>query len=109
MHNETITNIFWGIFFIWFGFLAAYLQGDIGATLNSPIFALGTGVLFLILNLTRLIFHQKLSPVTIWLGILLTVIYSPIVFLHINLPFLPALLVMVGVALIIGAIRGRAQ
>ncbi len=99
--------MFWGLLLIWFGVVATTLGGNFGATVNSPTFALGTGVLLILLNLTRTIVHLKLSPLTIGLGALLTVIYAPIVLFGFNIPFLPALLIIVGVALIIGAIRTR--
>lgn len=92
---------------IWFGLVAATLGGNFGATINSPTFALGTGVLLLLLNLSRSLSRSKLSPLTIGLGTLLTVFYAPIVFLGVYVPFLPALLIIVGVALIIGAFRSR--
>ncbi len=107
MQSETVTNIFWGLFLIWFGVVATTLGGNFGATANSPLFALGTGVLLILLNLFRAVFHLKLSPLTIGLGALLGLIFAPIVFFGYNLPFLPALLIIVGIALVIGAIRTR--
>ena len=107
MHNETLTNVFWGIFLIWFGVVAASLRGDLGATVNDPVFALGTGALLLILNLTRSFLRLKLSVLTIGLGGLLAVIFAPVVLFKIQIPFLPALLVIAGVALVIGALRTR--
>ncbi|MDV3244435.1 MAG: hypothetical protein LYZ66_04575 [Nitrososphaerales archaeon] len=107
MQNETVTNVFWGIFLVWFGLLAATLGGNLIAAVNAPVFALGTGVLLLILNLARSALRLKLSVLTIGLGALLTVIYAPIVLFGINVPFLPALLIIVGIALIVGAFRSR--
>jgi hypothetical protein len=107
VHNETVTNIFWGSFLIWFGVVAAWLKGDLGATINYPLFALGTGLLLLLLNLIRSLLRLKQSVLTIGLGALLTVIYTPVVFLNFSLPFLPALLVIAGLALVIGAFRTR--
>ena len=107
MQSETLTNIFWGFLLIWFGVVAATLGGNFGATVNSPPFALGTGVLLILLNLSRALLRLKLSPLTIGLGALLAIIYAPIVFLGFNIPFLPALLIIVGIALIIGAVRTR--
>jgi hypothetical protein len=107
LHNETLTNVFWGLFLIWFGVLAATLAGNLIAAVNSPLFALGTGILLLVLNLARSVFRLKLSVLTIGLGALLTVIYAPIVFFRVSVPFLPALLIIAGVALIIGAFRSR--
>ena len=92
---------------IWFGVLAASLAGNLIAAANSPVFALGTGLLLLLLNLMRSAYRLKLSVLTIGLGALLTVVYAPIVFLRVALPFLPALLIIAGLALIIGAIRSR--
>ncbi len=107
MQNETVTNVFWGVFLVWFGLLAATLGGNLIAAVNAPVFALGTGVLLLILNLARSALRLKLSVLTIGLGALLTVIYAPIVLFGINVPFLPALLIIVGIALIVGAFRSR--
>ena len=105
MRSETLTNICWGLFLVWFGSVAAALGGNFGATINSPTFALGTGVLLLAMNFVRSIMHTKVSPLTIGLGTILTVIYAPLVLLGVNIPFLPALLIILGVVLIIGAIR----
>lgn len=105
MRSETLTNVCWGLFLVWFGSVAAVLGGNFGATINSPTFALGTGVLLLAMNFTRSIQHMKVSPLTIGLGTILTVIFAPLVFLGVNIPFLPALLIILGVVLIIGAIR----
>lgn len=107
MHNETLTNVFWGLFLVWFGLLAATLGGNLIATVNAPTFALGTGFMLLVLNLVRSATRLKLSVLTIGLGALLTVIYAPIVFFGFNVPFLPALLIIVGIALIVGAVRSR--
>lgn len=114
MHNETLTNIFWGTFLIWFGVVAALLRGDLLSTVNSPLFALGTGLLMLLMNLLRSILRLRLSIITIGLGLILTLFYAVVgllTYLGFNLstwvPFLPLLLVISGVALIIGAIRTR--
>ena len=105
MRSETLTNVCWGLFLVWFGSVAAVLGGNFGATINSPTFALGTGVLLLAMNFIRSIQHTKVSPLTIGLGTMLTVIYAPLVLLGVNIPFLPALLIILGVVLIIGTIR----
>jgi len=107
VRNETLTNIFWGVFLIWFGVVMAFLKGDPVASINYPIFALGTGILLILLNLARSLLRLKLSVLTIGLGILLIVVYTLVLFLNFQLPFMPALLVIVGVALVIGAIRTR--
>ncbi|MBI3841318.1 MAG: hypothetical protein HY297_05150 [Thaumarchaeota archaeon] len=107
MHNDTITNAYWGLLLIWFGLNAAWLKGDLGATVNDPLFGLGVGGLLLLLNLTRSVLRVKLSILTIGLGALLTVFYAPVVLFRVNVPFLPALLVIAGVALVIGAFRTR--
>jgi hypothetical protein len=106
-HNETVTNIFWGLFLIWFGIIAALYHGDLTQALNDKNFALGTGVLLLLLNLVRTVLRLRLSVLTIGLGALIVVIYAPIVIFHFNVPFLPALIVIAGLALIIGAFRTR--
>ena len=114
MHNETLTNIFWGTFLIWFGVVAIWMKGDILSTVNSPVFALGTGMLMLLMNLVRSLLRLRLSIITIGLGVILTLFYVVVVLLYylgFNLsgwvPFLPLLLVISGIALIIGAIRTR--
>ncbi|TLY00003.1 MAG: hypothetical protein E6K90_04955 [Thaumarchaeota archaeon] len=65
MRSETLTNVCWGLFLVWFGSVAAVLGGNFGATINSPTFALGTGVLLLAMNFVRSIQHTKVSPLTI--------------------------------------------
>jgi len=114
LHNETLTNIFWGIFLIWFGVVAAWLSGNVLATVNSPVFALGTGMLMLLMNLVRSLLRMRLSIITIGLGLILTLFYLVVgllTYAGVNLsawvPFLPLLLVISGAALIIGAIRSR--
>lgn len=107
MRNETLTNMFWGVFIIWFAVVTAFLNGNPLASVNHPIFALGTGIILILLNLTRSLLRLKLSVLTIGLGVLVTIVYAPVVFLKLQLPFLPALLVIAGIALIIGAIRTR--
>ena len=107
MRNETLTNIFWGIFLIWFGVVTALLKGDPLTSVNHPVFALGTGVILILMNLTRSLLRLKLSVLTIGLGVLVIIVYAPVVFLKFQLPFLPALLVIAGVALVIGAFRTR--
>jgi hypothetical protein len=107
VQNETLTNVFWGIFLIWFGTLWAHQGGDPFGVVDAPIFALGTGLLLLLLNLVRSTMRLKLSVLTVGLGVLLTVVYTPIVFFRFNVPFLPALLIIVGLALIIGAFRSN--
>lgn len=105
--NETLTNIFWGLFLIWFGLVMAYLGGDPVKSVNSPLFALGTGALLLGLNLARSLLRMRLSVLTIGLGALVVVAYIPVVFFNLDIAFLPALLVIAGVALVIGAFRTR--
>lgn len=107
MHSGTLTNIFWGLFLIWFGVVAAWLKGDFGATINSPLFAIGTGVLLLGLNLARSMLRLKLSIMTIALGALLTATNIVVLELRWTVPFLPELLMIAGLALVIGAFRTR--
>lgn len=107
MQNGTLTNIFWGLFLIWFGIAAAWLRGDFGATINHPVFAVGVGLLLLGLNLTRSLMRLKLSTLTMALGLLLTVANVAVIALGIAVPFLPELLMIAGVALVIGALRTR--
>lgn len=105
MQNETLTNVFWGLFLIWFGILWAHAGGNPFNVIDAPLFALGTGLLMLLLNLLRSTMRLRLSVLTVGLGALLTVIYTPIVLFGINVPFLPFLLIIAGLALIIGAFR----
>ena len=105
MQNGTLTNIFWGLFLFWFGVVAAYLKGDFGATINSPMFAIGTGGLLLCLNLSRSILHLRLSVLTMSMGLLLTVANLVVLWLNVAIPFLPELLMIAGIALVIGAFR----
>ncbi len=107
MQNGTFTNIFWGLFLIWFGVVAAWLKGDFGATINAPLFAMGTGVLLLVLNLTRSLFRLRISVLTIALGILLTAANLLVIWFKMTVPFLPELLIIAGAALIVGAFRTR--
>ena len=107
MQNGTLTNIFWGLFLIWFGVVAVWLKGNLGATINHPVFALGTGVLLLALNVTRSFMRLRLSVLTMGLGVLLTVANAVVILFGQTVPFLPELLIIAGVALVIGAFRTR--
>lgn len=107
MQNGTVTNVFWGLFLIWFGVVAAYLKGDFGATVNSPLFAVGTGALLLLLNLVRSILRLRLSILTIGLGAILTAANVFVLLFGNQVPFLPELLIIAGIALVIGAFRTR--
>jgi hypothetical protein len=107
VQNGTLTNVFWGLFLIWFGVVAAYLKGDFGAAINHPLFAIGTGVLLLGLNLARSIMRLRLSVLTMGLGLLLTVANFIVLLFRLTIPFLPELLMIAGVALVIGAFRTR--
>jgi hypothetical protein len=107
MHNETVTNIFWGLFIIWFGMVSAIMGGNFGGAVESPLFALGTGALLLLMNLSKATLRLRVSVITTGLGILLIVIYSPQYFLGHAVPFVPALIIIAGVVLIIGTIRTR--
>ena len=107
VRNETLTNIFCGIFLIWFGVVMAFLNGNPIASVNDPIFALGTGTILILLNFVRSLLRLKLSVLTIGLGLLVTIVYAFVIFLKLQLPFLPALLLIAGIALVIGAVRTR--
>ncbi len=112
MNNETLTNIFWGLFLIWFGFVAALNQGDFysllnGSTKASALLGLGTGLMLLAMNLMRSAWRLKVGSLTLGLGAILVVFYAPQVFLGLGAPLLPTLLVILGVALVIGALRSR--
>lgn len=111
MRNETLTNVFWGFFLIWFGTYAVFLKLSIFDVLETidkqPVFALGTGVLMLGLNLTRSALHLSLSVLTIGLGALLVIIYAPLALTGYSIPLTPTLLIIAGAALVIGALRAR--
>ncbi len=107
MQNGTLTNIFWGLFLIWFGIVTVWLDGDFGAAINHPIFAMGTGVLLLGLNLARSMLRLRLSVLTMALGVLLTVANAVVLAFSLIIPFLPELLIIAGLALVIGAFRTR--
>lgn len=107
MQNGTLTNIFWGLFLIWFGVIAAWLKGDFGAAINSPVFAMGTGVLLLVMNLFRSVLRMRVSALTMGLGVLLVVANALVLVLNQTVPFLPELLIIAGAALVIGAFRTR--
>ena len=107
MRSGTLTNIFWGLFLIWFGVVAAWLRGDFGATINSPLFAIGTGALLLGLNLARSLLRLRISVLTIALGLLLTAANIVVLEFNLTVPFLPELLMIAGLALVIGAFRTR--
>jgi hypothetical protein len=85
----------------------AFLKGNPVASVNDPIFALGTGIILVLLNFVRSLLRLKLSVLTIGLGLLVTIVYAFVVFLKLQLPFLPTLLLIAGIALIIGAVRTR--
>lgn len=107
MQNGTLTNVFWGLFLIWFGIVAVWLKGDLGATINHPVFAMGTGVLLLCLNLARSLTRLRLSVLTMGLGVLLTAANAVVILFNQTVPFLPELLIIAGAALVIGAFRTR--
>ena len=107
MQNGTLTNIFWGLFLIWFGVVAVWLRGDLGATINHPVFALGTGALLLLMNLVRSLLRLRLSVITMGMGVLLTATNAAVIIFIQTVPFLPELLIIAGVALVIGAFRTR--
>ena len=95
---------------IWFGLVAFFVRGDLLATVNDSTFALGTGVLLIALNLVRSFLRVRLSVLTIGLGTLLLIVFTPVVLLDIDreqVTFLPALLIIAGLALVIGALRTR--
>jgi hypothetical protein len=107
VQNGTLTNIYWGFFLVWFGVVAAWLRGDFGATINHPVFAIGVGILLLTMNLTRSILRLKLSILTMALGVILTGANLFVILIQVTVPFLPELLMIAGVALVIGALRTR--
>jgi len=107
VQNGTLTNIFWGLFLIWFGVVAVWLKGDFGATINSADFAMGTGVLLLLMNLARSVLRLRVSVLTLGLGVLLVIVNALVLVFNQPVPFLPELLIIAGVALVIGAFRTR--
>jgi hypothetical protein len=111
LNSETLTNVFWGLFLVWFGVVAALNGGNFVTLLNgssySALLGLGTGLLLLAMNILRSSLRMKVGSLTLGLGIILAVFYAPQVFLGISAPLLPTLLVILGVALVIGALRSR--
>jgi hypothetical protein len=107
VNNGTLTNIFWGLFLIWFGVVAVWLKGNLEASINSPLFALGTGGLLLLMNLARSLLRVRLSILTIGLGAILTIANAFVLAFGTQIPFLPELLIIAGAALVIGAFRTR--
>ena len=110
MNNETLTNVFWGSFFIWLGVVAVFFKGNVFATVNfvnDPVFAIGTGILLVAMNLARSLLRLRLSVLTLGLGALLEVVFIPVLFFRFNLEFIPVLIIILGLALVIGAVRTR--
>ena len=107
MNNGTLTNVFWGLFLIWFGVVAAWLKGDLASTVNSPLFAFGTGGLLLAMNAVRSALRLRLSILTLGLGAILAVVNGFVLVFKQSIPFLPELLIIAGIALVIGAFRTR--
>lgn len=111
MNNETLNNVFWGLFLIWFGLVGVLNNGDFYSLLNgskdSAVLGLGTGFLLLAMNLARSALRLKVGSLTLGLGVILVVFYAPQAFLRISAPLFPTLLVILGVALVIGALRSR--
>jgi hypothetical protein len=111
LNNETLTNIFWGLFLIWFGVVAIVNNGNFTSLLNgskdSAILGLGTGLLLLAMNLLRSALRLSIGSLTLGLGVILVVFYAPQVFFGLSAPLLPTLLVILGVVLVIGALRSR--
>ena len=111
MNNETLTNIFWGLFFIWFGAVALLNNGDFASLLNgsrgSTVFGLGVGLMLLAMNLIRSAWRMSVGSLTLGLGAILVIFYFPQVFFGLSIPLLPTLLIILGVALVIGALRSR--
>ena len=112
MDEETLTNVFWGLFFIWFGCVAALNGGDFVTLLNgsvrdSALLGFGTGILLVGMNLARSAMRLGISALTLGLGAILAVFYGPQMLFNVDTPFLPTLLVIFGIALLIGAVRSR--
>jgi hypothetical protein len=105
MQNETLTNIFWGVFLVWLGIMWTYTRGDFFSAVNSPIFGLGVGLLLILLNLTRVVFHLRISPFTLIIGFLIFLVDFSSVFLALNLPFLPLILIIAGILILVSSIR----
>ncbi|HZW85169.1 MAG TPA: hypothetical protein VFE91_04625, partial [Nitrososphaerales archaeon] len=70
-------------------------------------FALGIGGLLLAMNLARSLLRLKLSILTIGLGALLTFANIFVIMFGLTVAFLPELLIIAGIALVIGAFRTR--
>jgi hypothetical protein len=111
VNSETVTNVFWGLFFIWFGLVAILNNGDFYSLLSgsrgSTLLGLGTGLLLLAMNFVRSSLRMKMGSLTLGLGAILVVFYAPQFFIGQSFPLLPTLLVILGAALVIGALRSR--
>jgi len=111
LNSETLTNLFWGLFLIWFGFVGILVNGDFYHLLlgsrDSSLLGLGVGLLLLGLNVLRSAMRMKIGSLTLGLGAVLVIVYSPQLFLGLSMPLFPTLLVILGVALVIGALRSR--
>jgi hypothetical protein len=105
VRNDTLTNIFWGLFLVWFGVVWTALKGDFFSAVNSPVFGLGVGTLLILLNLSRVVFHLPVSPFTLVIGFLVFIVDFTSLFLSLSFPFLPLILIIAGVLILISSIR----
>lgn len=91
---------------VWLGVVTVLRGGgDFAAAIESPLFALGTGALLLMLCVLKLSLRRKPSPIAAGLGSVVTAIYVPAYALNLPLPFVPVLLFIFGAAIVVGAVR----
>lgn len=105
LQNETLTNIFWGLFLVWFGIVWASLKGDFISTINSSVFGLGVGFLLIMLNFLRVVFGIRVSPFTLIVGSIVFLIDFFSLFLRLSLPFLPMIFILAGILILVSSIR----
>ena len=98
---DKLSTVGWSLFLIWVG-IALLMK------LDTSIGLLGVGVITLLVQGARKCFNLKLEGFWIVIGLLFVIgslweIYKP------NLPLVPVLLILVGAALLVSAIRRLMQ
>jgi len=98
---DQLSTVGWSLFLIWVG-IALLMK------LDTSIGLLGVGIIILLVQGARKCFNLKLEVFWIVIGLLFVIgslweIYKP------NLPLVPVLLIVVGAALLVSAIRHLMQ
>jgi hypothetical protein len=89
----------WGLFFVWIG-LAFLVDAGVGVTL------LGIGIITLCMQLARKWFELKFEGIWLIIGLLL-LIGGVWEMLAVQLPLMPVLLIVAGLALLFSILRGK--